>query len=80
MSRIGLASLSTEQALQSFDAAMLADRAVVVAARVDRVALSDNVAGLPPLLRELAVRPARRTVADSDITARRPVPPHACAD
>jgi polyketide synthase 7 len=65
MSRVGLASLSTEQALQSFDAAMLADRADVVAARVDRVALSDNVAGLPPLLRELAARPTRRTVADS---------------
>ncbi len=69
MSRIGLASLSTEQALQSFDAAMLADRPVVVAARVDRVALSDNAAGLPPLLRELAARPTRRTVTDSDITA-----------
>jgi polyketide synthase 7 len=69
MSRIGLASLSTEQALQSFDAAVLADRPVVVAARVDRVALSDNAAGLPPLLRELAARPTRRTVTDSDSTA-----------
>jgi polyketide synthase 7 len=69
ISRIGLAALSTEQALESFDAAMLADRPLVVAARVDRVALSDNADGLPPLLRELAARPTRRIVADTDITA-----------
>ncbi len=69
MSRIGLAALSTEQALQSFDAAMLADRPVVVAARVDRAALSDNADGLPPLLRELAARPTRRIVTDTDATA-----------
>ena len=69
ISRIGLAALSTEQALESFDAAMLADRPLVVAARVDRVALSDNADGLPPLLRELAARPTRRIVADTDTTA-----------
>ena len=47
MSRIGLAPLSTEQALALFDAAMLVDGPVLVAARVDRAALSDNVAALP---------------------------------
>jgi polyketide synthase 7 len=68
--RIGLAALSTEQALESFDTAMLVDRPVVVAVRVDRVALSDNAAGLPPLLRELAGRPTRRAVvAEADFTA-----------
>jgi polyketide synthase 7 len=69
MSRIGLAALSTEQALESFDTAMLVDRPVVVAVRVDRVALSDNAAGLPPLLRELAARPTRRVVTEADFTA-----------
>jgi polyketide synthase 7 len=69
MSRIGLAALSTEQALESFDTAMLVDRPVVVAVRVDRVALSDNAAGLPPLLRELAGRPTRRVVTEGDFTA-----------
>jgi polyketide synthase 7 len=69
MSRIGLAALSTEQALESFDTAMLVDRPVVVAVRVDRVALSDNAAGLPPLLWELAGRPTRRVVTEADFTA-----------
>ncbi len=69
MSRIGLASLSTEQALEAFDTAMLVDRPVLVAARLDRAALSDNTAALPPLLRELAARPTRRIIDDTDRTA-----------
>ncbi|MBW0013179.1 type I polyketide synthase, partial [Mycobacterium sp.] len=69
MSRIGLAALSTDQALESFDTAMLADRPVVVAVRVDKSALSDNAAGLPPILRGLAARPSRRVVTDVDIAA-----------
>ncbi len=69
MSRIGLAPLSTEQALAAFDAAMLADAPVLVAARVDRAALSDNVAALPPLLRELVAGPSRRVIDDTEVTA-----------
>jgi polyketide synthase 7 len=69
MSRVGLASLSTEQALKLFDTAMLVDRPVVVAARLDRITLSDNTAGLPPLLRELTGRPTRRIIDDTDTTA-----------
>ncbi|WP_155726229.1 hypothetical protein, partial [Mycobacterium avium] len=48
MSRIGLAPLSTEQALAAFDAAMLVETPVLVAARLDRAALSENIAALPP--------------------------------
>ncbi|HEX5254872.1 MAG TPA: SDR family NAD(P)-dependent oxidoreductase [Mycobacterium sp.] len=69
MSRIGLAPLSTEQALAAFDAAMLVDSPVLVAARVDRAALSDNIAALPPLLRELVAGPTRRVIDDTDVTA-----------
>ena len=69
MSRIGIAPLSTEQALESFDAAMLVDAPVLMAARLNRVALSDNAAGLPPLLSELAARTTRRVVDDVDTTA-----------
>ncbi|RAU91272.1 polyketide synthase, partial [Mycobacterium colombiense] len=69
MSRIGLAPLSTEQALAAFDAAMLVDAAVLVAARVDRAALSDNIAALPPLLSELVAGPTRRVIDDADVTA-----------
>jgi NAD(P)-dependent dehydrogenase (short-subunit alcohol dehydrogenase family)/acyl carrier protein len=65
MSRVGLAPLSTPQALQLFDDAMLADRSVLVAARIDAAGL--GATGLvPPLLRELATRPGRRLVADTD--------------
>jgi len=68
ISRAGLAALSSEQALEMFDTALLGERAVVVATRLDRAALSGNAADLPPLLRELAGRPARRVVADADAT------------
>ncbi len=44
---------------------MLVDDPVLVAARVDRTALADNGAALPPLLRELAGRPTRRVVVDA---------------
>ncbi|HTX93751.1 MAG TPA: type I polyketide synthase [Mycobacterium sp.] len=69
MSRLGLAPLSTAQACESFDTAMLVDRPVLVAARIDRTALSGNTAALPPLLRELTARPARRVIDDTDARA-----------
>ncbi len=69
MSRIGLAPLSTEQALAAFDAAMLVETPMLVAARVDRAALSDNIAALPPLLRELVAGPTRRVIDDTDVSA-----------
>ncbi|TVS85676.1 type I polyketide synthase [Mycobacterium helveticum] len=69
MSRVGLAPLSTEEALAAFDAALLADSPVVVASRLDRAALSGHTAALPPLLLGLAARPARRVVAGSGPTA-----------
>jgi polyketide synthase 7 len=69
MSRVGLASVSTEQALGLFDAAMLTDRPVLVAARLDPVALADHSSELPPLLRQLVARPTRRVIDGSDTTA-----------
>ncbi|OCB26301.1 polyketide synthase [Mycobacterium malmoense] len=69
MSRLGIAPLSTDQALESFDAAMLVDAPVLMAARLDRVALSDNAAALPQLLSELAARTTRRVVDDADTAA-----------
>ncbi|BBX61279.1 polyketide synthase [Mycobacterium saskatchewanense] len=65
MGRIGLAPLTTAQALDAFDTAMLVDRPVLVAAHLDRAALAANADGLPPLLRNLSARPARRVVADT---------------
>jgi acyl carrier protein len=65
MSRVGLAPLSTPRALQLFDDAMLADRSVLVAARLDAAGLSTNGV-VPPLLRDLVTHPGRRLVVDAD--------------
>jgi polyketide synthase 7 len=65
MSRLGLPPLSTAQALRRLDAAMVGERPVVVATRVDPNTLSENIAALPPLLHGLAARPARRVIHDT---------------
>ncbi len=65
MSRLGLAPLATEHALRLFDAAMLTDRPVLVAARLDPAALADNSAALPPLLSQLVARPTRRVIEEA---------------
>ena len=68
MTRVGLAPLSTPRALQLFDDAMLADRPVLVAARLDAAGLGASGV-VPPLLRDLVTRPGRRLVADTDSAA-----------
>jgi polyketide synthase 7 len=69
MSRIGLAPMATELALRLFDTAMLAERPVVVAARIDPRALADNGATPPPLLSQLVARPIRRVIDETDTTS-----------
>jgi polyketide synthase 7 len=69
MSRIGLAPMATEQALRLFDTAMLAERPMMVAARIDLGALADNGAALPPLLSQLVTRPIRRVIDETDTTS-----------
>ena len=61
--------MSTEQALGLFDTAMLTDRPVLVATRLDPAALADNSAALPPLLSQLVARPTRRVIDETDTTA-----------
>jgi NADPH:quinone reductase-like Zn-dependent oxidoreductase/NADP-dependent 3-hydroxy acid dehydrogenase YdfG/acyl carrier protein len=68
MTRAGLAPLSTSRALQLLDDAMLADRPVLVAARLDPTGLGASGV-VPPMLRDLAARPGRRLVMDSDTAA-----------
>ena len=64
MSRGGLAPLSTPHALQLFDEAMLADRPLLVAARIDASGLGASGA-VPPVLRDLVARPGRRLISDA---------------
>lgn len=69
MKRVGLAPLPTEQAMQLLDAALLADRSTVVAARLDRAVLANAGTAIPPLFGQLASHPARRIVAGADTMA-----------
>ena len=69
MSRVGLAPLSSQQALELFDTAMMGEQPVVVATRMDRGALAANSAALPPLLSQLAARPTRRVIDNTDTAA-----------
>ncbi|QVI21399.1 SDR family NAD(P)-dependent oxidoreductase [Nocardia tengchongensis] len=66
LGRVGLSPISTEQGLAMFDTAMVADRAAVVAAPTDPVALDAQVrAGtLIPLLRGLVSSARRRSMPD----------------
>jgi polyketide synthase 7 len=68
MSRFGLAPLSTEQAMELFDTAMLTESSVMVAARLSPSALADHSAALPPMLSQLIARRTRRVVDDTDAT------------
>ena len=65
---MGLAPLSNNQALELFDTAMLGERPVVVATRLDQAALAANGAALPPLLSQLTTRRTRRVVDDTAST------------
>ncbi|OBK98319.1 polyketide synthase [Mycobacterium asiaticum] len=67
MRRFGLAPLSTELAMQSFDAALRTDRPVVVAAPVDPAAQQTDAA-LPPILSQLVSRRQRRVVTDAAVS------------
>jgi polyketide synthase 7 len=69
MSRLGLAPFSTEQALRLFDTAMLSDRPVLVAARLDSAALADHNTALPVLLTQLVTRRTRRVIDETDSAA-----------
>lgn len=68
MSRVGLAALSSEKALELYDDATRANRPTVVATQLDIAALTDHSA-VPPLLRELVARPGRRRVVQADTAA-----------
>jgi polyketide synthase 7 len=69
MSRLGLAPLSTDQALRLLDTALLADRPVLAAARLDSAALADHSAAVPLLLSQLVARRTRRVINETEVTA-----------
>jgi polyketide synthase 1/15 len=64
LNRDGLAAMNPEQALELFDAALVVDHPVVVAARLDRAVLDTRAPSgeLPALFSGLVRRPRRRLV------------------
>ncbi|WP_443987378.1 type I polyketide synthase [Mycobacterium marinum] len=64
MNRTGMVALTAEQAVEMFDAALVAGHPAVVAGRFDRRMLHNPSfnAGLPPLFNELIGSPRRRTI------------------
>ena len=69
MSRAGLSALTTRQALELLDAALLTEHPMVVGTRLDRGALAHHSDALPPLLSQLATRPARRVLEHTDMVS-----------
>jgi NADPH:quinone reductase-like Zn-dependent oxidoreductase/acyl carrier protein len=69
MSRAGLSALSTRQALELLDAALLTEHPMAVGTRLDRAALAHHSDTLPPLLSQLATRPARRILEHTDMVS-----------
>ncbi|MBV8788287.1 MAG: SDR family NAD(P)-dependent oxidoreductase, partial [Mycobacterium sp.] len=69
MSRVGLAALSTPQALHLLDSALLGEQSMVVATRLDSGALARSSGALPPLLSQLATRSARRVLDQTDVVS-----------
>ncbi|WP_371871563.1 SDR family NAD(P)-dependent oxidoreductase [Mycobacterium bourgelatii] len=68
MSRVGLAPLTNDDALQLFDAALLVDRPTVVATRLNTAALTAHDEA-PPLLQQLIARPTRRFIEQTNTAA-----------
>ncbi|MFK3985705.1 SDR family NAD(P)-dependent oxidoreductase, partial [Micromonospora sp. NPDC050397] len=71
LARGGIAALSLPEALGLFDAALLAERPLLVPIRLDHTVLRarQGDAGLPPMLRALVREPARRAATGATATS-----------
>ena len=65
LARTGVKALSSVDALQLFDTAMVVDEPFLLPAHIDTAALRANAAVVPPMFVDLINAPARRRVDDS---------------
>ena len=65
LGRTGVLALSSAEALQLFDTAMVVDEPFLLPARIDTAALRANAAVVPPMFVDLINAPTRRRVDDS---------------
>ena len=65
LGRTGVLALSSAEAMQLFDTAMVVDEPLLLPARIDTTALRANAAVVPPMFVDLISAPTRRRVDDS---------------
>jgi mycoketide-CoA synthase len=65
LARTGVKALSSADALQLFDTAMVVDEPFLLPAHIDTAALRANAAVVPPMFIDLITAPTRRRVDDS---------------
>ncbi|ODR04079.1 polyketide synthase [Mycobacterium sherrisii] len=65
LSRDGILALSSDEAMELFDTALIADEAVIAPARIDLAALRTHAAVVPPMFTDLLNAPTRRRVDES---------------
>ncbi|MFV0494000.1 SDR family NAD(P)-dependent oxidoreductase, partial [Mycobacterium sp.] len=65
LGREGVVALSSQEALELFDTAMIVDEPFLAPARIDLAALRAHVASAPPMFRDLVNAPIRRQVDES---------------
>ncbi|WP_234777025.1 type I polyketide synthase, partial [Mycobacterium tuberculosis] len=70
LGREGVLALSTAEALELFDTAMIVDEPFMLPARIDLTALRAHAVAVPPMFSDLASAPTRRQVDDSVAAAK----------
>ncbi|CPR04842.1 polyketide synthase [Mycobacterium bohemicum DSM 44277] len=65
LGRDGVLALSSDEALELFDTAMVLDEAFLAPARIDLAALRAHAVAVPPMFADLVNAPSRRQVDDS---------------
>ena len=65
LSRDGILALSSAEAMELFDTALIVDQPFIAPARIDLAALRAHAAAVPPMFTDLLNAPARRQVDDS---------------
>ncbi|BBX96742.1 polyketide synthase [Mycobacterium lacus] len=65
LGRDGVLALSSEEALELFDTALIVDEPFLAPARIDLAALRAHAVAVPPMFADLVNAPARRRVDDS---------------
>ncbi|MBV9351697.1 MAG: SDR family NAD(P)-dependent oxidoreductase, partial [Mycobacterium sp.] len=65
LSRGGVLAMSSEEALQLFDTALIVEQPFLLAARIDVAAMRGKAGAVPPMFSDLINAPTRRQVDDS---------------